>query len=81
MRILAFAALMALAACDGPRENAGENADYAAGAVNSPDTLRQGPAVARTLRRIEDRWVEAGFPHGDQFEAIVAEALASDTAC
>jgi poly(A) polymerase len=40
----------------------------------------EGPAVARTLRRIEDRWVEAGFPHGDQFEAIVAEALASDTA-
>ena len=40
----------------------------------------EGPAVARTLRRIEDRWVDAGFPHGDQFEAIVAEALASDTA-
>ncbi len=44
MRTLAFAALIALAACDGPRENAGENADYAAGVVNSPDTLRQGPA-------------------------------------
>ena len=48
MRTLAFAALIAalstLAACDGPRENAGENADFAAGVVNSPDTLRQGPA-------------------------------------
>jgi hypothetical protein len=44
MRMLAFAALMVLAACDGPRENAGENADFAAGVVNSPDTLRQGPA-------------------------------------
>ena len=44
MRMLAFAALIALPACDGPRENAGENADYAAGLVNSPDTLRQGPA-------------------------------------
>lgn len=44
MRQLALAALAALAACDGPRENAGENADFAAGAVNSPDTLRQGPA-------------------------------------
>lgn len=44
MRTLAFAALIALGACDGPRENAGENADYAAGVVNSPDTLRQGPA-------------------------------------
>ena len=38
----------------------------------------EGPAVARTLRKIEDRWVEAGFPHGDQFETIVAEALRSD---
>ena len=38
----------------------------------------EGPAVARTLRRIEDRWVEAGFPPGDAFERIVAEALAAD---
>jgi hypothetical protein len=44
MRTIAFAALIALTACDGPRENAGENADFAAGVVNSPDTLRQGPA-------------------------------------
>ena len=44
MRMLAFAALIALAACDGPRENAGENADFAAGVVGSNDTLRQGPA-------------------------------------
>ena len=41
---IAIAALIALAGCDGPRENAGENADFAAGVVNSPDTLRQGPA-------------------------------------
>ncbi len=45
MRTIALAALIALfSACDGPRENAGENADFAAGVVNSPDTLRQGPA-------------------------------------
>jgi poly(A) polymerase len=37
--------------------------------------LREGPIVARTLRRIEDRWVAAGFPKGNEFEAIVAEAL------
>jgi len=37
----------------------------------------EGPAVARTLRQIEDRWVEAGFPQGDAFERIVAEALAA----
>jgi poly(A) polymerase len=39
--------------------------------------LTEGPVVARTLRRIEDRWVEAGFPQGDAFERIVADALAS----
>ena len=44
MRIISLMGLLALAACDGPRENAGENADFAAGVVNSPDTLRQGPA-------------------------------------
>jgi Skp family chaperone for outer membrane proteins len=44
MRMIALTALLALAACDGPRENAGENADFAAGEVGSNDTLRQGPA-------------------------------------
>jgi poly(A) polymerase len=39
--------------------------------------LAEGPIVARTLRTIEDRWVEAGFPHGDELEAIVADALAA----
>jgi len=24
-----------------------------------------------------DRWVEAGFPQGDEFEAIVSDALAA----
>jgi hypothetical protein len=33
--------------------------------------------VARTLRRIEDRWVAAGFPIGDAFERIVSEEVAS----
>jgi poly(A) polymerase len=39
--------------------------------------LPAGPEVARTLRAIEVEWVEAGFPSGDRFEAIVAKALAS----
>ena len=39
--------------------------------------LTEGPIVARTLRRIEDRWVEAGFPEEDAFDAIVAETLAA----
>ena len=39
--------------------------------------LTQGPAVARTLRKIEDAWADEGFPEGDAFEAIVSKALAS----
>jgi poly(A) polymerase len=37
--------------------------------------LPEGPIVARTLRKIEGRWVEAGFPAGDKLEEIIAEAL------
>ena len=37
--------------------------------------LPEGPIVARTLRQIEDRWVEAGFPQGEELEDIVAHAL------
>jgi poly(A) polymerase len=39
--------------------------------------LPQGPIVARTLRTIEDRWVESGFPTGDAFDRVVDEALKS----
>jgi poly(A) polymerase len=39
--------------------------------------LKEGPIVAQTLRRIEDRWVEAGFPTGDSFQRIVEEELGS----
>ena len=39
--------------------------------------LPEGPIIARTLRAIEDRWIAAGFPRGDELDAIVAEALAS----
>jgi poly(A) polymerase len=38
--------------------------------------LAEGPMVARTLRAIENRWVDAGFPDGDALETIVAAALA-----
>jgi poly(A) polymerase len=37
--------------------------------------LPEGPVVARTLRKIEERWLEAGFPQGERLEAIIAEAL------
>lgn len=39
--------------------------------------LPEGPVVARTLRLIEERWVAAGFPSGDDFERIVQEVLRS----
>ena len=38
--------------------------------------LAEGPAVSRTLRLIEERWVSAGFPEGAELDAIVTEALA-----
>lgn len=37
--------------------------------------LVPGPAVAQTLRAIEDRWVDSGFPAGADFTAIVDTAL------
>jgi poly(A) polymerase len=39
--------------------------------------LAEGPVVARTLRQIEQQWVEAGFPTGDPFDAIVDAAVQS----
>jgi poly(A) polymerase len=42
--------------------------------------LPPGPIVAKTLRKIEDRWVEAGFPPGDALQEIVSEELVAATA-
>jgi poly(A) polymerase len=39
--------------------------------------LKEGPIVARTLKTIEERWIEAGFPRGEAFDKIVQNALAS----
>ena len=39
--------------------------------------LAEGPQVARTLKSIESLWVDAGFPSGPEFDAIVTEALAA----
>ncbi|MEO7814333.1 MAG: CCA tRNA nucleotidyltransferase [Sphingomicrobium sp.] len=38
--------------------------------------MPEGPAVAATLKAIDRRWVEAGFPTGPDFTAIVAAELA-----
>lgn len=37
--------------------------------------VTEGPLVSRILRAIEERWVEAGFPAGTEFDAIVSDAL------
>jgi hypothetical protein len=76
MRMIVFAALIALAACDGPRENAGENADFAAGEVGSNDTLRQGPAekLGEAQDRAEKRAEEAREAQAKSLEAQADEA-------
>jgi poly(A) polymerase len=35
----------------------------------------QGPEVARTLRLIEERWAEKGFPTGEAFERLLQEII------
>jgi poly(A) polymerase len=37
--------------------------------------LPEGPIVAKTLRKIEDRWLDAGFPAGAEFDQIVTDEL------
>ena len=37
--------------------------------------LEPGPIVAKTLATIETRWIDADFPTGDVFDAIVAEEI------
>ena len=39
--------------------------------------LLQGPEVAKTLQAIERRWVDAGFPRGQELDLIVKEQLAA----
>ena len=39
--------------------------------------LPEGPIVAKTLRNIEERWLQAGFPTGEALEQIIQEAMKS----
>jgi poly(A) polymerase len=39
--------------------------------------LTPGPVVASTLKSIEQRWVEEGFPGPDRVEQLLSEALAA----
>ncbi len=68
MRVPTILAALALIGCDGPRENAGEQADFVAGEVNSEDTLRSGPA--EELGEKEDR--------ADQTRERAADARADE---
>ncbi|MBN2974006.1 hypothetical protein JW805_18550 [Roseomonas aeriglobus] len=49
---LVLVASLLLAGCDGPRENAGEQADANAGVVSSEDTLASGPPRRPARHRI-----------------------------
>ena len=40
-----------------------------------PRGVPRGPAVARTLKAIEQAWLEAGFPTGPAFETLVTKHL------
>ena len=50
-RLLIMLTATAMAACDGPAEDAGEQADNAAGVVSSEDTLDSGPQETMGERR------------------------------
>jgi hypothetical protein len=66
---------LTLIGCDGSRENAGERADFAAGHVNSEDTLRSGPA--EDLGEKQDRSAQASEQAADA-RADALEAAADE---
>lgn len=39
--------------------------------------VQAGPAVARTLRRVEERWIDEGFPGPERVDALLDAALRS----
>ena len=75
MKHLTILIVAALVACDGPRENAGEKADFASGAVNSEDSLQKGPA--EQLGEKQDRAAETRERAKDA-EADALEAAADE---
>jgi hypothetical protein len=67
--ILAAALIAGLAACDGPREQAGEAADNASGAVKGEDSMSSGPA--ETMGERQDEALESA----NQAREAAADAL------
>lgn len=83
MRILSLAlagTLMAsLAACDGGREQVGEVADNASGAVDGEDSVRSGPA--ETMGERQDEAAESANQARDaKADALEQEAEAAQDA-
>ncbi|HEY0148936.1 MAG TPA: hypothetical protein VGB70_08010 [Allosphingosinicella sp.] len=60
---------LSLAACDGPREQAGEVADNASGAVKGEDSMTSGPA--ETMGERQDEAAESA----NQANEAAADAL------
>jgi hypothetical protein len=77
--VAAGAALMALAGCDGAREDAGEQADNAANLVDGEDSIDSGPG--ETLGEKQDEAAEsaneAQDAKADALEARAEEARSS----
>ena len=82
--VILAGALIGLAACDGPREQAGEIADNASGAVDGEDSMRSGPA--ETMGERQDEAAEAANEARDaaadalEQKAEAAEAKAGEQA-
>lgn len=76
LKLALLTAGLAAAACDGPRENAGEQADFEANRVGSEDSLRSGPAEemgAKQDAAAESR-ADAIEARADSLEASADEA-------
>lgn len=75
LKLLAIVLSLSVGACDGPRENAGEKADAAAGRVEGEDTMRSGPAEEMGAKQdaAADAMADAKEAEADAIEAAAAE--------
>ena len=78
--VLVLAAATALAACDGPQEQAGEKVDNAAGTVEGEDSIQSGPAETIGERQdqardaVEDAKEAQADAMEDQADALEEQA-------
>ena len=76
IRLAFTAALLALAACDGSREDQGEAADNASGAVDGEDAIESGPAESAGERQ-DDAADAADDARDAQADALEEQADAA----